>query len=190
MPVHLRSVPQPAAMCALPRPSTCGVCSWVQGAGNCFTALCEAIVSWRHVGCEGLHNELIQLMQVRAAWCRLALGPHSYWLGPACDAMALCVPIPAGLQGAASGSGAVGGGDGQPEPRSAAEAERHVPAGLSALLWRLADHLLPLYPRRRQRSGRHSRGGNQRTATTQQESAARHQLLHLQCNPAVGHSQR
>ncbi|PRW61530.1 transportin-1-like isoform X1 [Chlorella sorokiniana] len=34
-----------------------------QGAGNCFTALCEAIVSWRHVGCEGLHNELIQLMQ-------------------------------------------------------------------------------------------------------------------------------
>ncbi len=36
----------------------------MQGAGNCFTALCEAIVSWRHVGCEGLHNELIQLMQV------------------------------------------------------------------------------------------------------------------------------
>ena len=35
----------------------------VQGAGNCFTALCEAIVSWHHVGCEGLHNELIQLMQ-------------------------------------------------------------------------------------------------------------------------------
>lgn len=35
-----------------------------QGAGSCFTALCEAIVSWRHVGCEGLHNELIQLMQV------------------------------------------------------------------------------------------------------------------------------
>ncbi|KAI3424477.1 hypothetical protein D9Q98_010027 [Chlorella vulgaris] len=34
-----------------------------QGAGNCFTPLCEAIVSWRHVGCEGLHNELIQLMQ-------------------------------------------------------------------------------------------------------------------------------
>lgn len=34
-----------------------------QAAGNCFTALCEAIVSWRHVGCEGLHNELIQLMQ-------------------------------------------------------------------------------------------------------------------------------
>lgn len=35
----------------------------VQGAGNGFTALCEAIASWRHVGCEGLHNELIQLMQ-------------------------------------------------------------------------------------------------------------------------------
>lgn len=34
-----------------------------QGAGNCFPSLCEAIVSWRHVGCEGLHNELIQLMQ-------------------------------------------------------------------------------------------------------------------------------
>ena len=35
----------------------------MQGAGGCFTALCEAIVSWRHVGCEGLHNELTQLMQ-------------------------------------------------------------------------------------------------------------------------------
>ena len=35
----------------------------LQGAGNCFTALCEAIVSWHQVGCEGLHNELIQLMQ-------------------------------------------------------------------------------------------------------------------------------
>ncbi|EFN51057.1 hypothetical protein CHLNCDRAFT_59360 [Chlorella variabilis] len=34
-----------------------------QGAGGCFTVLCGAIVSWRHVGCEGLHNELIQLMQ-------------------------------------------------------------------------------------------------------------------------------
>ena len=53
----------------------------VQGAGNCFTALCEAIVSWRHVGCEGLHNELIQLMQVGAGgWhpgCCVDLGARS-----------------------------------------------------------------------------------------------------------------
>ena len=35
----------------------------LQGAGGCFTGLCEAIVSWQRVACEGLHNELIQLMQ-------------------------------------------------------------------------------------------------------------------------------
>lgn len=45
----------------------------LQGAGNCFTGLCEAIVSWRHVGCEGLHNELIQLMQV---WVGDGFGPE------------------------------------------------------------------------------------------------------------------
>lgn len=60
----------------------------LQAAGNCFTALCEAIVSWRHVGCEGLHNELIQLMQV---------GPIASRVAPAG-----CLPSRLGLGSASS----------------------------------------------------------------------------------------
>ena len=38
-----------------------------QGAGQGgFVQLCEAIVSWRHLPCEGLRNNLVQLMQ--ASW--------------------------------------------------------------------------------------------------------------------------
>ena len=29
-----------------------------------FTPLCEAIVSWRQLHCEGLQNQIIQLMQL------------------------------------------------------------------------------------------------------------------------------
>ncbi|GAB4816534.1 hypothetical protein N2152v2_003580 [Parachlorella kessleri] len=38
-----------------------------QGALPSFVPLCEALVSWKHIGCEGLRNDLIQLMQVSSA---------------------------------------------------------------------------------------------------------------------------
>lgn len=34
----------------------------VQGALGAFGSVCEAIVSWRHIRCEGLRNEISQLM--------------------------------------------------------------------------------------------------------------------------------
>lgn len=39
-----------------------------------FTQLCEAIVSWRHIACEGLRNELSQIMvsyqqSLQVQWC-------------------------------------------------------------------------------------------------------------------------
>mmetsp|Transcript_9191 Transcript_9191/g.26329 ORF Transcript_9191/g.26329 Transcript_9191/m.26329 type:complete len:907 (-) Transcript_9191:548-3268(-) len=44
-----------------------GVCACLrlnpQGAMGAFTQLCEAVVSWRHIGCEGLQNELSQIMK-------------------------------------------------------------------------------------------------------------------------------
>ena len=36
----------------------------VQGAVRAFTPLCEAVTSWRQIQCEGLNNEIIQLMQL------------------------------------------------------------------------------------------------------------------------------
>lgn len=33
-----------------------------QGALGAFGSVCEAIVSWRHIRCEGLRNEISQLM--------------------------------------------------------------------------------------------------------------------------------
>ena len=36
----------------------------VQGAVRAFTPLCEAVTSWRQIQCEGLSNEIIQLMQL------------------------------------------------------------------------------------------------------------------------------
>ena len=37
---------------------------FVQGGLRAFTPLCEAIVSWRQIQCEGLSNEIVQLMQL------------------------------------------------------------------------------------------------------------------------------
>lgn len=36
----------------------------MQGAVRSFSQLCEAVTSWRQIQCEGLRNEIVQLLQL------------------------------------------------------------------------------------------------------------------------------
>ena len=65
-------------------------CLCPQGAGQGgFVQLCEAIVSWRHIACEGLRNSLVQLMQASALASHAGSSVQQRGAGGACVSTSL-----------------------------------------------------------------------------------------------------